>query len=80
MVLRYVHVPNRLSHLYERSTCRYVRINALKVLHVHGPCSNAPWREVVLVVHRILEGLIRVLLYGCVIWSDQIYNKEKLIR
>ena len=28
-------------YLYERSTCRYVRLNALNVLH--GPCFNAPW-------------------------------------
>ena len=29
-------------YLYERSTCRYVRLNALNVLNVHGPCFNAP--------------------------------------
>ena len=29
-------------YLYERSTCRYSRLNALNVLHVHGPCFNAP--------------------------------------
>ena len=29
-------------YLYERSKCRYIRLNALKVLHVHGPCFNAP--------------------------------------
>ena len=28
--------------LYEHSTCRYVRLNALNVLHVHGPRFNAP--------------------------------------
>ena len=30
-------------HLYECSTCRYVRLNTLNVLHVHGPCFNAPY-------------------------------------
>ena len=30
-------------HLYEGSTCRYVRLNALNVLHAHGPCFNAPF-------------------------------------
>ena len=29
-------------YLYEGSTCRYVRLNTLNVLHVHGPCFNAP--------------------------------------
>ena len=29
-------------YLYESSTCRYVRLNALNVLYVHGPCFNAP--------------------------------------
>ena len=28
--------------LYERSTCRYIRLNALNVLHIHGPNFNTP--------------------------------------
>ena len=47
----YVHDPNRpelwlyidrVSYLYERSTYRYVRLNALNVLQVNGPLFNAP--------------------------------------
>ena len=30
-------------YLYERSTCRYVGLNALNLLHIHGPCFNAPY-------------------------------------
>ena len=30
------------QYLYERSTCRYVRLNALNLLHVHGPRFYAP--------------------------------------
>ena len=33
----------RGMYLYEQSTCRYVRLNALNVLHIHGPCFNAPF-------------------------------------
>ena len=29
-------------YLYECSRCRYVRLNALNVLHIQGPCFNAP--------------------------------------
>ena len=29
-------------NIYEHSTWRYVRLNALNVLNVHGPCFNAP--------------------------------------
>ena len=29
-------------YIYERSTYRYVRLNALNVRHVHGPYFNAP--------------------------------------
>ena len=29
-------------NIYERSMCRYVRLEALNVLNVHGPCFNAP--------------------------------------
>ena len=29
-------------YIYEHSTCRYVRLNALNVLHVYGSCFNAP--------------------------------------
>ena len=38
--------------LYERSTCRYVRLNTLSVLQVHGPCFNAP------VKNGIKKGLV----------------------
>ena len=31
-----------LIYISERSTCRYVWLNTLKVLHVHGPCFKAP--------------------------------------
>ena len=31
-----------IIYLYERFTCRYVRLNTLNVLHVSGPCFNAP--------------------------------------
>ena len=30
-------------HLYEHSTCRYVRLNALNVLNINGHCFTAPW-------------------------------------
>ena len=33
---------NDLIYLYELSTCRYIRLNALNVLQVHGPRFNAP--------------------------------------
>ena len=39
-VQRYVHVPR---YLYECSTCRYVRLNALNALHAHRPCFNSPF-------------------------------------
>ena len=29
-------------YLYERSMCRYIRLNTLKVLQIHGPRFNAP--------------------------------------
>ena len=29
-------------YIYERSKCRYVKLNTLNILHVHGPRSNAP--------------------------------------
>ena len=29
-------------YLYETSTCKYVRLNALNILHIHGPRFNAP--------------------------------------
>ena len=32
----------RSIYLYERSTCRYIKLIALNVLHVHGPRFNAP--------------------------------------
>ena len=30
--------------LFDRlaSTCRYVRLNVLTILHIHGPCFNTP--------------------------------------
>ena len=39
LTLWYVHVHTSV-HLC--STCRYVRLNALNVLHIHGPCFHAP--------------------------------------
>ena len=30
-------------YLFEHSTCRYIRLNTLNALHVHGPCFNAPY-------------------------------------
>ena len=30
----------RGTYLYERSTCRYFRLNALNVLSIHRPCLN----------------------------------------
>ena len=30
------------TYLYEHFMCRYIRLNALNVLHVHEPCFNAP--------------------------------------
>ena len=45
-VQRYVHVTNTLNsvviYLSECSTCRYVRLNTLNKMHIHGPCFNAP--------------------------------------
>ena len=32
-------------YLYERSTCRYVRLNALNVLHVPRPLFVAPRKQ-----------------------------------
>ena len=32
-------------YLNERSMCRYVRLNALDVLHVYGPRFNAPQKQ-----------------------------------
>ena len=32
-----------MVYLYEGSMSRYVRLNALYVLHVHGPSFNAPY-------------------------------------
>ena len=32
-------------YLYACSTCRYVRLKALNVLHVHGPRFNAPLKS-----------------------------------
>ena len=29
-------------HLEKCSMCRYIRLNALNVLNIHGPCFNAP--------------------------------------
>ena len=29
-------------YLYECSMCRYVRLNALNLLHIYGPCFNTP--------------------------------------
>ena len=40
---KYVHVPQiMVIYLDEHNMCRYVRLNALNVLHVHGPWFNAP--------------------------------------
>ena len=44
-----MHVPR---YLYKRSMCRYVRLNTLNVLHVHGPCFNAP---IIIIVRIILH-------------------------
>ena len=42
----YVHIPQTMViYLYEHSMCMNVRLNALNVLQVHGPCFNAPNRN-----------------------------------
>ena len=36
-----------IIYLYECSTCRYVRLNALNVQYAHGPHFNAPSKSIV---------------------------------
>ena len=48
LILGYVHLQINLKvykvsiYIYDLSTCWYVRLNTLNVLHGHGPRFNAP--------------------------------------
>ena len=70
----------RLKYLYERSTYRYVRLNALNVLHIHGPCFNAPLWRASLILQDLVSLLVRpslpesagrTLLLSFLFWADQ---------
>ena len=50
----YITVQNGLA----RSTCRSVRLNALNVLHVHGPCFNAPLNLAAKILSVLLIGKV----------------------
>ena len=45
-------------YLYERSMCRYARLNVLSALHVHGPHFNGP-------LHLVAEEMAQNLDWPC---------------
>ena len=73
----YVLVPHSMViYLYERSTCRHVRLNALNVLHIPRPLFIAPFFTKILLLVPHEQGTLKLNFASKKVGSQWPYIKE----